>query len=106
MINYEDFAKIDLRIASIDEASRIEGSDKLLKLKVNLGEENRQIIAGVGKAYNPEDLVGRQIIIIANLEPRSLMGEESQGMLLAADSENGPVIIIPSTEVLPNAKIK
>lgn len=106
MATYEDFLKLDFRVATVVEAGRIEGSDKLLKLKVNLGEDERQIIAGIGKKYNPEDLVGRQIVIIANLESRSLMGHESQGMLLAADSESGPVILSISEEVLPNAKIK
>jgi methionine--tRNA ligase beta chain len=113
MITYDDFAKLELKVATILNAERVEGSEKLLKLKVTLGDplgtgvsEERQIIAGIGKSYEPEVLVGKQIIIIANLEPRSLMGLESQGMLLAADSSEGPVILTPSSEVAPGAKIK
>src|SRR3990167_3266891 len=86
MILYEEFKKIELRVAKILVAEKIEGSDKLLRLRVSLGEEERQIIAGIGKAYVPENLIGREIVIVANLEARNLIGLESQGMLLAADS--------------------
>ena len=89
MITYDDFAKLELKVALIKEAERVEGSEKLIKLQLEVGTENRQIVAGVGKAYEPDQLVGKQIVIIANLEPRSLMGVESNGMLLAADSEKG-----------------
>lgn len=113
MITYDDFAKLELKVATILAAERVEDSEKLLKLKVNLGDplgtgasEERQIIAGIGKSYEPEVLIGRQIVIIANLEPRSLMGLESQGMLLAADSPEGPVVLAPSSEVAPGSKIK
>lgn len=94
LINIADFKKIDLRVATIKTAERIEGSDKLIKLSVDLGEEIRQLIAGIGKQYEPEALVDKQIIVIANLEPRMLMGLESQGMLLAAHGENGEAILL------------
>ncbi|OGY58963.1 MAG: methionine--tRNA ligase subunit beta [Candidatus Colwellbacteria bacterium RIFCSPHIGHO2_12_FULL_44_17] len=106
MINYETFQNIELRIAKVLEAERVEGSDKLLKLYIDLGEEKRQLVAGVGKVYDPVLLVGREIVIVANLEPRMLMGLESQGMLLAADSEAGPVLLQPDKEVLPGSKVK
>jgi len=106
MINYDDFSKIELKVAKILAAERVEGSEKLLKLLVDLGLEKRQIIAGIGKVYAPENLIGKEIIIVANLEPRSLMGLESQGMLLAASDENGPVILMPEKEVLPGTGIK
>lgn len=107
MISYNDFQRIDLRVAKILEAERIEGSEKLLKLQVDLGEEKRQIIAGIGKVYTPENLIGRQIMVIVNLEPRVLFGEESNGMLLAASDEEGnPVLLIPDSEIFPGAKIK
>jgi len=106
MINYETFQNVELRIAKVLEAERVEGSDKLLKLYIDLGEEKRQLIAGVGKVYDPVLLVGREIVIVANLEPRMLMGLESQGMLLAADSEAGPVLLQPDKEVLPGSKVK
>ena len=106
MIAFDQFKEINLRIAKILAAERVEGSDKLLRLQVSLGEEDRQIVAGIGKRYNPEELVGREIVIVTNLEPRKLMGLESQGMLLAADTPDGPVLLQPDTEVLPGLPIK
>lgn len=106
MINFEDFQKVELKIAKILEASRVEGSDKLLKLKVSLGESGeRQIIAGIGKSYEPDFLIGKEIAIVANLEPRMLMGLESQGMILAAKGEAGPIILFPEKEVPPGSGI-
>mgnify|MGYP001616297301 CR=1 FL=1 len=107
MISFDQFKQADLRIVKIFSAQRVEGSDKLLHLHVDLGnEEQRQIIAGIGKRYNPEELIGREIVIVANLEPRSLMGLESQGMLLAADSIEGPVLLCPDSEVSPGSTVK
>ncbi len=112
LIKFEDFAKVELKIVKILEASRIDGSDKLLKLKVSLGLESgadlpavRQVIAGIGKNYEPDFLIGKEIAIVANLEPRMLMGLESQGMILAAKSETGPVVLFPEKEVPPGAGI-
>jgi methionine--tRNA ligase beta chain len=102
-ITFEKFKETDLRVATILEAEKVEGSEKLVKLQIELGVElgQRQIVAGIGLAYKPEDLIGRQIIIVANLEPKTLMGQESQGMLLAA-SENGlPILLTPDKKV-PN----
>jgi methionine--tRNA ligase beta chain len=84
----------------------LEKSDKLLKLKVNLGTEQRQIIAGIQQFYKPEDLTGKEIIIVANLEPKTMFGLESQGMLLAADVDGQPVILRPDKEVPPGTKIR
>ena len=106
MISIDDFKKIELKVARVLEASRVEGSDKLLKLKVDIGDDQRQIIAGIGKSYQPEELVSREIIIAANLEPRSLMGLESQGMLLAANDENGPIILMPEKDTAPGTGIR
>jgi methionine--tRNA ligase beta chain len=93
MINFDDFKKVELRVGTIMEASRVEGSDKLLKLSVDIGETMpRQILAGVGKFYGPEDLVTQQIVMVANLEPRQLMGFESQGMVLACGE--GEVVLL------------
>ena len=82
-VDYDDFAKLDLRVAEVLEAEKVEGSDKLLKLTVDIGEK-RQIVAGIGLAFTPEELVGKKIVVIANLKPVKLMGVESRGMLLAA----------------------
>jgi methionyl-tRNA synthetase len=107
MITYDDFKKIDLRVAKILKAERVEGSEKLVKLQINVGDlGERQLVAGIGTIYAPEILVGKQIIIVANLEPRKLMGHESQGMLLAASDDMGPVLIIPESEVLSGTEIK
>ena len=101
----EEFQNADLRVAKVVAAERVEGSEKLLKLQLDLGEP-RQIVSGIAKAYAPEDLVGKSVVIIANLEPRKLMGLESQGMLLAAHGEDGaPVILVPMSDVPPGAKI-
>lgn len=104
MINFEDFQKIDLRVAEILKAELVKGSNKLIKLQVSLGEEERQILAGIKEFYQPTDLVGRQIIIVANLAPRSMMGQQSEGMLLAA-SDGQPVLLQPEHKVSPGAKI-
>ncbi|MEA3486936.1 MAG: methionine--tRNA ligase subunit beta, partial [Thermodesulfobacteriota bacterium] len=84
-VSFRDFEKIDMRVARVVEAERIRNSDKLLKLKVDVGEE-RTIVAGIGKSYRPEDLVGKKITVMLNLKPAKLMGVESHGMLLAADA--------------------
>ncbi len=106
-INYEEFSKVKLRVVEIVSAERVEGSDKLLRLETNLGNEKRQIIAGIGKSYAPESLVGKKIVIVANLEPRKLMGLESQGMLLAASTETeGPLLLIPDGDITSGAEIR
>ena len=107
MINFEEFQKVDLRVGKILEAEKVDGSEKLLKLQVDLGLEigQRQIIAGIQQFYAPEDLLGRGIVVVVNLEPRVLRGLESQGMLLAAN-DNGPVLLMPDKEVSPGVKIR
>jgi methionyl-tRNA synthetase len=92
-IKYNDFSKLDLRVAEILSANRVENSEKLIKINVSLGKEERTIVAGIGKFYSPEELVGKKIIIIKNLEPRELMGIKSNGMLLAA-SNNAELSLI------------
>jgi len=93
-ISIDDFKRIDLRVAEILSAEKVKKSDKLLKLKISIGSESRQVIAGIAQHYKPEDLVGKKIVVVANLAPAKLMGEESQGMLLAAsNSEEGLTIL-------------
>ncbi len=92
MINFDDFSKVELRVGTVLEAEEVEGSEKLIKLKVDLGEEEpRQVLAGVKQWYKPKEFVGKQVVVVVNLESKVMMGLESQGMMLAADSENGPV---------------
>ncbi|MEK7616088.1 MAG: methionine--tRNA ligase subunit beta [Patescibacteria group bacterium] len=103
MISYDDFSKIELKVAKVLSAEKVEGSEKLLKLQIDLGSEQRQIISGIAKAYEAEQLIGKQVVVITNLEPRMIMGLESNGMLLAAD---GPTILTPEHEVENGAVIK
>jgi methionyl-tRNA synthetase len=105
-ITIEEFQKIQLKTARVLSAERVPKSEKLLKLQVSLGSEQRQIVAGIGKKYEPESLVGKTIIVVANLKPAKLMGIESQGMVLAAgDSEvRGLATILE--EVDPGTKVK
>lgn len=107
MINYEKFREIDLRIAKIISAQKIKDSQKLIKIQIDLGGEKRQIVAGIGLKYKAEELVGKLVVVVANLEPRSLMGEESQGMLLAAvDKEKGPILLTTMEEALPGSEVR
>lgn len=105
MISFEEFQKIDLRVGKVIEAENVEGSEKLLKLKIDLGREIRQIVAGIAQFYKPEDLIGKEIIVVANLEPKVLRGLESQGMLLAAEANGKISLLIPDQKVPPGAKI-
>jgi len=94
MITIDDFKKIDLRLAKVVSAERIEKSEKLLRLRVRIGDDERQIIAGIARHYEPDQLVGRLIVVVANLQPAKLMGEESQGMLLAANDSDGRLSVV------------
>lgn len=104
-ITFEDFTKLDLRVAKILEASEHPNADKLLVLQIEIGDEKRQLIAGLRAFYSPEDLVGREIVVVANLQPRKMRGLESQGMLLAAvardedDQMSAVAFITPEKEM-------
>ena len=106
-IQYDDFAKLDLRVASVLECKPHPNADKLLVLQIDLGGERRQICAGLRQHIAPEQLVGKQIIVVANLAPRTMRGEISQGMLLAAtDADTNRVITItPSEPTPPGSKV-
>ncbi len=104
-VEFDDFAKVDLRAGRILEAENIEGSFKMLKLKVDIGLEQRQIIAGIAKQFKPEDLKGRTIIVVANLEPKKLMGLESQGMLLAAGGKKDLQLLTVTGDVAPGTRV-
>jgi methionine--tRNA ligase beta chain len=106
MINFDEFQKLDIRIGTILEAEKVEGADKLLKLKVDLGNEQRIIVAGIAETYKPQTLVGKQLPILTNLEPRTIRGIESQGMILAAVVEEKAVILKPAKKVPSGAKVR
>ncbi len=125
MINYEEFSKVELRVAKVLEASRVAGSDKLIKLILNAGDKKedgspvtRQVLAGIGKSYDPESLIGKQIAIVANLEPRKFTIKnkiseeqieqviwESNGMVLAASDDSGIALLNPDKEISSGSEI-
>ena len=105
-IAYEDFAKLDLRTATVIAAERVEGADKLLKLQVRIGEETRPIVAGIAKHYTPETLVGRTVIVVANLAPAKIRGVESRGMLLAASAGETMRLVTVDGEIPSGARAK
>jgi methionyl-tRNA synthetase len=105
-VEFPDLMKIDFRVGRVIEAEPVEKSEKLMKLQVKVGGEMRQILAGIKKKYSAEDLIGRQVIVVANLKPAKLMGMESQGMLLAADDEDGEAILLqPDAEAPENSRV-
>jgi len=106
LIAIDDFAKIDLRVGKIIEAEKVEKSDKLVKLQVELGNEKRQVVAGIAKHYAPEDLTGKKIILVANLKPAKLMGIESQGMVLAASDGDILTLATFEKEIPSGSKVK
>ncbi len=105
-ITYDDFMKVELRVATVKAAEEIPKSSKLVKLTVDLGDEQRTIVAGIRKSYAPDQLVGRQVVIVANLQPAKLMGVESQGMVLAASQNGDAVLLQPEHEVPPGTRVK
>ncbi len=106
-INYDDFAKLELKVATVLECKPHENADKLLVLQIDLGDEKRQICAGLRQHIAPEQLIGKQIVVVANLAPRQMRGEISQGMLLAATDPvtNKVIVVSPSEPVAPGSKV-
>ena len=106
IIDINEFAKLDLRIGKIENAERVEGSKKLIKLEVDVGDETRQLVAGIAEEYTPESLIGKLVPILANLKPVKLMGVESQGMILAVDVNGKPILLHPDVEVPAGSGIR
>ena len=105
-ISLDDFRKIELKVATIKSAQAHPNADKLLVLQIDLGGEQRQICAGIRNSYTPEELIGKQIVVVANLETAKLRGMESQGMLLAASDEGRVIIMTPEKSVQAGAQVK
>ena len=107
-ITIDDFAKVELRVGVVKSAEKVQGADKLLKVMVDIGDEVRQVLAGIALAYAPEDLVGRKVVVVTNLAPRKMRGQESNGMLLAAsDGADGKPVLVTFAEDIPaGAKVK
>ena len=106
MISYDDFAKLDLKVGTITEAEKVEKADKLLKLTVDLGSEQRTVVSGIAKSYNAEDVIGQQVTLLTNLEPRKIRGIESQGMILMSENSDGKLsFIAPDKKIAEGSEI-
>ncbi len=101
-LTFVDYAKLDLRIGTIVSAEKVEKADKLLKLSIDIGEASpRKVISGIAKHFTPDQVVGQQVILVANLEPRRMRGVESQGMVLMAEDSSGKLVFVQPAQVLP-----
>ncbi|MDI6779325.1 MAG: methionine--tRNA ligase [Bacteroidota bacterium] len=105
LISIDDFKKVDLRVATVLSCEKVAKSDKLLKLQVSIGLEQRQLVAGIAQHYKPENLVGKKIIVVANLQPAKLMGNESKGMLLAASDTSGKLVFVTTSDEISDGAI-
>jgi len=106
MISFEDFKKLEIRIGKVVEAEKVKDADKLIKLVFDLGDEKREIIAGIAEFYEPADLIGKEMPIITNLEPKTFRGHTSHGMILAVDVDGRPVLLHPDEDIPPGSIVK
>ncbi len=106
MVPIEEFRKVELIVAQIKEVKEHSNADRLYVLKVDTGKDERQVVAGIRKAYTPEQLVGRRVILVANMEPAVIRGEASNGMLLAASDANGMALLMPDKDVALGSVVK
>jgi len=106
MIIFDDFKKLDIRIGKIVSADKVQGTDKLLKLEIDFSTEKRQLVAGIAESYETDQLIGKEIPVLMNLETKSIRGIESQGMILAIDVEGKPVLMHPEREVPPGSIVR
>lgn len=106
-LTIDDFKKLDIRIGKVISVEKIPGSNKLLKLVFDIGDEQRQILAGIAKFFpDPSVLAGKEMPVLLNIEPRKLLGYESQGMIIAADVEGKPILLFPEKEIPPGSVVK
>ena len=105
MYKFEDFAKLEMRTGTVVGAERVAGTDKLIKVVVDMGNEKRQVVAGFGHKHTPEELIGKQIPIVLNIEPATIRGVQSNGILMALDDENA-TLLVPQNEVPNGSKVK
>jgi methionyl-tRNA synthetase len=106
-ISIDDFMKVDLRVAKVLTAEKVPNSRKLVKMTIDVGSEQRTLVAGISEAYEPEALIGRTIVMVFNLKPAKLMGIESNGMVLAASADGGkPVLVGFDQEVAPGTRVR
>ncbi len=106
MITFEEFQRLDLRVAEIIEAREHPDADRLYVLTIDVGGETRQIVAGIRSSYGVDELAGKKVVVVNNIEPATIRGEESAGMLLAAGSEGGPILLVPEKNVPSGTTVK
>lgn len=105
-VSFSDWQKLDLRVGQIEKVEEITGKDKLYRLLVDIGNEKRIVVAGIRETYSKNDLLGKQVVLFANLEPKKIAGIESNGMLLAADENGKPVLLAPDKKIEKGLKVK
>jgi methionyl-tRNA synthetase len=105
MISFDDFKKLELKIARIKEAAEHPNADKLLLLKLDIDGEERRVVAGIKRSYRPEDLIGKKVVAVTNLQPATIRGEESQGMILAASNEETLTLLTPDKDIAAGSKV-
>jgi methionyl-tRNA synthetase len=106
LLGIEEFMQVELRVARVVAAESVPNTDKLLRLEVDLGTERRQLVAGIAGVYEPSSLVGKTVVVVANLKPARIRGVESRGMLLAADAGDGPVVATFDVAVAPGTRVR
>ena len=106
MVNIKEFAKLDIRIAEVIAAELHPNADKLLVLQIAVGEEKRSVVAGIRKEYSPEQLIGKKVVVVMNLEPATIRGIESQGMVLCASNDEKIVLLTPEKDIDSGAKVR
>jgi len=106
MITFNDFKKLEIRIGKVLSAEKVEGTDKLMKLEIDFGTGKRQLVAGMAEFFEPNHLIGKELPVLVNLEPRNFKGIESQGMVLAVDVDGKPVLLQPEKEVPPGSIVR
>jgi len=106
MITFENFKKLEIKIGTIVKAEPVENSEKLIKLQIDLGDEKRQILAGIAQFYKAEELVGKQVPVLVNLEPKKMAAEVSNGMMLAVDVDGKPILLSPSKKVPAGSAVR
>lgn len=105
-ISFDDFTKMDIRVGEILQAEKVEKSNKLLKMLVDVGLDKRTIVSGIAKHFKPEELIGKQVSVLLNLAPRKIMGIESQGMILLAENQDGKLVFVsPKNEVIAGSSV-
>jgi methionyl-tRNA synthetase len=103
---FTDFTKLDIRIATVLECRRVPETDKLLVMVVDLGSAKKQLVAGIGKKYQPEELIGHQLPVVVNIEPTTIRGEKSEGILMAVDTGSEPVLLRPEKKVPDGSQVR